>query len=476
MNFKPNSICVCIFVFLTQSAAAQQLFAVQDLTTKGQVWSYSDEDLPSSSTASFGSGNQFGTEADSSVIPITPGHSVLSSTQTFDDSFCPPQVETKPSFPSTKVTGFFHLDSAWFSQDDANQRVLGDINDGMGFRRARLAAKGEVAEGMSYIIEFDIAQSQARFVDVWLQANDTAVGKVRIGRYRQPFGMSELTSVRELPFLERPVTFTQSPFRQTGVMLFDSIPSEQGTWAISGYRFLSDNFGNVFADSGGYGMAARLTRLLAEWSDGRLIHVGVDYSYNNPGRGLIQLVSTNEVFVGQNPNLGPAGLSSLPIEGVTPFVNTGALAAETAEFFNVEYAVAMGRMAFQSEARVVRVSQPNGNTLDFPGAYAQLRYVVTGEKIPYIKQNGVFGRIVPRNDLSRYGGIGALELLARVSHIDLIDGGINGRRLTDYTIGSNWYWNKHAKFQFNWVHSQLDDQVAGGSSANTFATRVQLDF
>ena len=100
--------------------------------------------------------------------------------------------------------------------------------------------------------------------------------------------------------------------------------------------FLSDNFGNVFADTGGYGFASRFTKVALQWAEDRLVHFGFDYSYNDPGRGVIQLVSTNEVFLGQNPNLGPAGLSVLPIVGVTPFVNTGEIATDNAQFFNVE--------------------------------------------------------------------------------------------------------------------------------------------
>lgn len=386
------------------------------------------------------------------------------------------ELEKTNKLPSAKLTGFFHLDSAWFSQDAGNLQTLGDINDGLGFRRARLAAKGNVVEDISYILEFDIAQSQARFVDVWLQRSKTRFGNIRIGRYRQPFGMSELTSVRELPFLERPVTFTQSPFRQTGVMLFDTTSDELGTWAISGYRVLSDGFGNVFSDTGGYGLAMRSTRVALQWADDRLLHFGLDYSYNDPGRGVVQLVSTNEVFVAQNPNLGPSGLSVLPIEGVTPFVNTGLLAAENAQFFNVEAALALGRLAIQSEARIVRVERPSGEIAEFPGAYAQIRYMLTGETIPYSKKNGVFGRMVPLNDWSASGGKGAWEILGRVSHIDLNDSGVNGRRLTDFTVGCNWYWNRYTKLQFNWIHSRLDDVSFGTSHANAFALRAQLDF
>ena len=420
---------------------------------------------------------------DSSVNPLsgTPQVTPLSAkplmeglTAPSDCDSCNQPKPTEPKFPTVQVTGFFHLDTGFYSQDATNELTLGDIDDGTGFRRARLAAKGNVAEDVSYILEFDVAQSQARFVDVWMQLDKSPLGNVRIGRFRQPFGMSELTSVRELPFLERPVTFSQSPFRQTGVMFFDTYGEEDGTWAISGYRFLSDNFGNVFSDAGGYGLATRLTK--AWQPDRRTFHAGFDYSVNDPGGGLIQIVSTNEFFVGQNPNLGLAALSVLPIVGVPPFVNSGPINTDTIHFFNFESGVGIGRFAFQSEARWVRVNETGAGPLDFPGAYAQVRYMLTGEEIPYVKKEGVFGRIIPHCNFDRCGGWGAWEVNARVSHIDLNDAAIMGRRLTDWTVGCNWYWNKYTKLQCNWIHSRLNDVAIGNSTANTVAFRAQLDF
>ena len=386
------------------------------------------------------------------------------------------EPEEEASFPNFKVTGFFHLDGAYFSQDELNLQTLGDIEDGLGFRRARIAAAGNVTEDVSYILEFDFAQSQARFVDVWFQKSDTRLGNIRIGRFRQPFGMSEVTSVRELPFLERPLTFALSPFRQTGISLFDQTRDERGTWAVAGYRYLSDNFGNVFGDNGGYGLTTRLTRVIAEAGPNRLVHLGVDYSLNDAGRDTVQFVSTNEVFLSQNPNLGPPGLSVLPLVGVTPFVNTGPLSVDTVHFFSAEAAIGAGPWAIQSEARWARVEQADGEVLDFPGAYAQVRWVLTGEDVPYSKSAATFTRIVPNSDFNRNGGIGAWELLGRISHLDLNDGTVNGRRLTDFTVGLNWYWNRYTKLQFNWINSQLNDDDLGDSVANAFAFRAQIDF
>ncbi len=382
-------------------------------------------------------------------------------------------------FPTVTVTGFFQLDAGFYNQDAANRATLEDIEDGAGFRRARLAATGNVTERTSYIMEFDLAQAQARIVDMWMQFSETPVGNVRIGRYRQPFGMTELSGIREIPFLERPLPFALSPFRQTGVMLFDTALDERMTWAASGYRYLSDNFGNVYADTGGYGVATRITALPVDHGDSGLVHVGFDYSYNDPGRDNVQFVSTNEFFVGQNPNLGPSGLSVLPIVAVPLFVNTGDMLTSRTDLFNVEGAASWGRLLIQSEARWAQVELLDGTINTFPAAYAHVRYVLTGETIPYNRQTGSFGRVKPAQPTDFWcGHWGAWEVAARASYIDLNGTGLPGpgRRLTDVTLGLNWYVSEHVKFQFNWIHADLDDPILGGSQAQTYAFRGQVDF
>lgn len=382
-------------------------------------------------------------------------------------------------FPTVKVTGFFHLDAGFYNQDTVNRATLGDIEDGAGFRRARLAATGNVTERTSYMMEFDLAQAQARFVDMWMQFTETPVGNIRIGRYRQPFGMTELTGIREIPFMERPLPFALSPFRQTGVMLFDTALDERMTWAASGYRYLSDNFGNVYSDTGGYGVATRITALPIDYGDSGLLHVGFDYSYNDPGRDLVQFANTDGFFVGQNPNLGPPGIDFLPIVAVPPFVNTGAMPTSQTNLFNVEGAASWGRLLVQSEARWAQVELTDGTINTFPGAYAHARYVLTGETIPYNRQTGSFGRVKPAQPADFWCGYwGAWEVAGRASYIDLNGTGLPGpgRRLTDVTVGLNWYVSEHVKFQFNWIYADLDDPILGDSQAQTYAFRGQLDF
>lgn len=381
-------------------------------------------------------------------------------------------------WPDVGITGVFHLDGGFQKQSATSVATLGDLDDGLGFRRARIAATGSLGDDLSFIMEFDFAQTQGRLQDVWGQWANTPVGDIRIGRFRQPFGMTELTSIRNLPLLERPSMAAMSPFRQTGIMLRDQAFEGRATWAVAGYRFPSDNFGNVLEDSG-YGATTRLTGLVVDGGqDGLRVHLGGDYAHNTAGRA-VQFASTNEFLLSQNPAVGPGGLSVQPFDGLVPFVNTGPMAVDSIDLFNVEAAAVQGPFAVQGEARWARVDLDGAGTETFPGGYVTARWVLTGEPIPYDQGNGVLGRVRPARPLrGEDDGWGAFELIARVSHLDLDGAGIPGpgREMTALTAGVSWWPTEHTRAQLEWIHTDLDDRTLGSSTTDTVAFRFQVDF
>src|SRR5690606_36705007 len=134
------------------------------------------------------------------------------------------------------MTGFAQVDAVWFRQDQANQVAIGDADDFVDFRRARLAAKGQLADNLAYMIEMDFAfPGRPSFMDVFLDLQQLpVVGTFRVGQWRQPLNMDGLTSVRELLFLERSLLFsTFIPFRQTGAGVFNTALDDHVTWAVS---------------------------------------------------------------------------------------------------------------------------------------------------------------------------------------------------------------------------------------------------
>ncbi|MGC1273972.1 MAG: porin [Planctomycetaceae bacterium] len=380
-------------------------------------------------------------------------------------------------YPTVKVTGFFQADAVWFDQDDANKQQVGDVPDGADFRRARLAATGDVWENIGYMIEMDFAApGRPSFMDVYADFRDmlSIPAKVRVGQWRMPFGMTGTTSVRELSFIERPLPFALVPFRQIGVGLLDSVDDDNITWAVAGFRYPTDVFGGNVGDSGGYSMATRETIVLGgEKDDDALMHFGGSYSYLNSSFDTFRTLSQPEVFANEVP--GPV-VPSGAFLNVPAFVDTGLVSAEQANLFGGEVAGRAGSFWTQAEIYSMTVDRSGGSNPTFWGAYAHVGYILTGEVRPYSRANGVFTRILPNDPVKKGGGLGAWEVAGRWSVLDLNDGGINGGRLTDLTAGLNWYLNPRTKMQFNYIHAFLDAQPTGESDANILAARAQIDF
>jgi len=383
----------------------------------------------------------------------------------------------KSAYPTIQLGGFFQVDAGWFYQDANNVATVGDIQDGADFRRARLNAHGDAWDNIGYMMEFDFAfPGRPNFMDVYVDIRQLPVlGNLRIGQWRQPFGMDGQTSVKDLTFLERGLPFAFLPFRQVGIGFFDHSRDERITWAVSAFRFPTDAFGGNVGDSGGYALASRITILPIDSEDGaHLLHLGAAYSFGDPSNNRVRYRNQPEFFVSETggADLVPAGVPS----SVPPFVDTGPIFTNNFNLFAAEGGLTWGSFYMQSEAIAAVVNQQAGPDLAFSGAYAYAGYFLTGEVRPYNRTAGVFGRVKPLNHFGSDGGIGAWEVAARWSYIDLNDENIRGGRLNDITFGLNWYLNPRTKFQFNYIHAFLDNATTGDSEANVFALRGQIDF
>ncbi len=404
-----------------------------------------------------------------------PLYDLLPERKRSSDILFPSDAAKTPGYPTIKITGFFQADAAWFNQDSNSIATYGNIQDNRGFRRTRLAAIGDVAENVSYMLEMDFAfPGRPSFMDVWLDLHKIPFfGNVRVGQYRMPFGMDELTSVRELPFIERSITFGMTPFRQLGVGFHNNNESETVTWSFAGFGFPTDFFGNSVGDRG-YGLAGRITSLLwLDEADNRLLHVGGDYSYLNTSTGTFRFRNQPEYGGQFTPfNLGNTGTTTVPF-----FVDSGFLRADTSHLANLEVASSSGSFYTQSELRYAFVNLTNGKTVTIPMLYTEAGYFLTGEQRGYNRKSAVFSRVKPLQDFGN-GGLGAWEIAGRYSYANMNDFANNvfGNELSNTTLGVNWYLNQYTKFQFNWIHSFVNTGTGLYASSDIYAIRAQLDF
>ena len=395
----------------------------------------------------------------------------------------------KKTFPTVAVNGVFQADAGWFNQDAASLARFGRIQDGADFRRARLSAKCSVLQNTNYFMQFDFAFfGRPTFTDLWVeQTNVPVLGNVRVGQWKQPFSLEVVSSFRYTTFMERSLLFQPfTPFRRLGVGSYNHNKDEEITWAASVFRSGQDQFGDTLATDGGWGTAERITAL-PFWSNegANYLHLGVGHFFNAPPNDTVNFRTIPEFFIGANaPGVVGTSGQAVPggLDGTPFFVATGNLAVSNYNVIGSEFLWVAGPLSVQSEAMVNIVNQEGVNpTAALPGMYIQTGYFLTGEHRPYDRKTAQIDRVKPNGNFlypasKGATGMGAWEIAARYSYLNLNDKNIRGGVINDFTAGLNWFMNPYTRMEFNYIHSVPTVDDIGTSRTNMFGLRTQMDF
>lgn len=384
---------------------------------------------------------------------------------------------------SVRPFGRVHLDAATFNQDEANRATVGDAKNGVDIRRARLGVEGEGFEVFSYrfdvdFVTFDISTAtRPVIVDAFLDTKEVPlVGNVRIGHFREPFGLDRLDSTHDLPFLERTaVTNALVPFRNVGLMAFNWNEGETLTWSYGLFNENTNEFGESYRDAAGMAATGRVTWLpfFEEESNGpHLLHVGFSHSYRNlGGNHSRRFAATPNVILKEGSTMR------------TPtFVDTGSLSVTDYHVFGVEAERMWGPFSLQGEYIFAAGQQTTGDSFLLRGGYVEAMYWWTGESRNYNRKLGIHGAVTPRttwlgsrDENGCRTGWGAWESTLRFATIDLNDRSVQGGRMNDITVGLNWYYTVRSRVMLNYIHAMLDrDQQH--SNADILAVRFQYAF
>lgn len=374
-----------------------------------------------------------------------------------------------------KITGRMQLDAVWSTQSDDlkdDPAFKEGLGDGFRFRRQRMGIQGEVMKHYEFKFEWDFAQGDADSTDVYMgvvNLGDFLYG-VRVGQFKEPMGLDEVTSDGFLTFSEQAAAIsTFVPGRNSGLMAYGGAFEERMTWALGVFRDtdkFGDNSGNstTRVEDGKYAVTARFTGLpIYEDKGETLLHLGASVRYQNPGKEELRFQSTPENRIYGN------------------FIDTGTIGADDLLEFGVEAALVWGPFALKAEFIGADVSGNTSANADpfFWGWYAEISYFLTGEHLPYNTKRAVFERVKPNATfLNEDGGLGAWQLALRFDQIDLSDDGVTGGEMDTLTFAVNWYLTANAmiRFDFSWVSR---DDVTGADfegDGYIFATRFQFDF
>lgn len=382
------------------------------------------------------------------------------------------RIETADKKTQFRVGGRIQSDWAFFREDDEIAAAYDAIEDGTEFRRARLVASGLVSGLIEFKDEFEFSGGRVQTRDVYIGLRGLpTVGTLRVGHFKEPLSLEELTSDSHVALQERSLVSTFVPSRNPGAIVMNAFAHQRVTGAVGVFRD-ADNTGNQSGD-GEYSVTARVTGLPMIRDDGAaLVHVGAAASVRSPNDDAVRFRARPEANLA--PYLVDTGEEGLPAESVTLLAG--------------EAAVVRGPLAVQVEHIGALVGGLDGSGsaggIDgeedraFWGTYVQGTWWLTGESTNYQRAEGVFGGVTPKHDFSiEKRGAGAWQLAARYSHVSLDDGGVEGGELSDVTLGINWFLSAITRVTANVVLADRSDAGDGAEGRVTSVlTRMQIDF
>jgi phosphate-selective porin OprO/OprP len=363
--------------------------------------------------------------------------------------------------------------NASFADRSVRDEFPGDLSasqTGVEFRRARLSIQGLVFGNIDYKIEYDFATGEAEAKDVYFGLRKIPYAQyARVGHYKEPFSLEELTSDSFTTFMERGLPNAFSPSRNMGIATMQEYFEQHMTFAAGGFAE-TDNSGFGFGPREGYNITSRVTGLPLYEDKGRqLLHLGFAYSHK-----FRHCPSSSAAPGGTCDD--SLGFAQRPEAHLFPvnLVNTGQLNTDGVDLINPEIAWVWGPLSLQAEymhAFVAQVGNPDPN---FGGLYAYVSYFLTPDDMrAYRLGEGAFDRIVPKRNFGFDGqGWGAWEVAARFSRLDLDSKNVDGGVEDDVTAGLNWYLNPVTRVTMNYVWAHLESV----GDSNIVQARFQLSF
>jgi phosphate-selective porin OprO/OprP len=310
--------------------------------------------------------------------------------------------------------------------------------------------------------------------------------------YTHPFvSLEDATFPGNLLFLERPSI----------IIIERSVAAGIQRSALGGYAATEDYFASAYLTGPTFG-AQKDTLLNNE----QLAFVGraAVRPYHDQDWNLHAEASGQHVF---HPNLNTSGVPGVSQQTISladepelriafdQLVDTGPISASSANVYGGGVGANWRNFLMQGEFYQIDVNQSKlphvpAPMLGFNGGYVEGSVVLTGEAHPYDIDRAAWGRPHPDYPFSlAEGGIGALEIAARYSTVDLnsnvvpgvpqsVTGGIYGGKQQIGAVALDWYPNDWIRFmlQFQYVDvNKLNSagKVQIGQKFETLALRAQ---
>ena len=349
------------------------------------------------------------------------------------------EIESADGDFSFRFGGRIQADLAFYDNDHTA------IKSGGEFRRARLYAGGKLWDDWQFKAQFDFAGDQgAEAKDLYLSYNGFKNTKITLGNHKETFSLESLTSSKYITFMERSmIDDALGTGRRTGLSIHTRF---QKMFTAAGGVYIGDRDGNAEgsgkAESDKVSLTGRLsfspihTKIAAA-------HLGIAYAHLQQDDGRYRLRARPE------SHLSGRLIDTGHLSNVDHFTKLG-----------IEAAGVRGPFSLQSEYIFGTVNRSASEDVAVNGFYVYGTWSPTGHARNYDWKSGAFKQTKVKQAFGQ-GGLGAMEIALRYSTLDLTDGGIDGGKESNLTVGINWYPNNNVRFSANYV-SVLD--IEGGAN------------
>jgi len=329
--------------------------------------------------------------------------------------------------------GRIMIDTGFFFGDDNN------FANGTETRRARISFKTIMYDNWAGEWDIDVADNEVEIKDFWMAYIGFDHVIIKLGNHKMPFSMEEVTSSRNIVFMERALPNVFTSGRRIGL----SVTKWADNWRFqAGFFGQEVGEGEEEGENEAWGYAARFT-YEPVMEKGRIIHLGASYQYLLPDAG-----SDDRIKFKQRPEL----------HLTEKILDTGKIKnVDDYSAYGVEFAGQFGALSWQAEYISQDVNRYDKPDASFDGYYVYVSYFITGETRQWKKSEAEFGAVTPNSKK------GALEVALRYSHLDLNDedADIWGGKEDNFTIGINYYFNENIRFMMNYIFVNNDEYADG---------------
>jgi phosphate-selective porin OprO/OprP len=357
-----------------------------------------------------------------------------------------------------KFRGYFHTDSRVFFSDRAELGANTFV-----VRRVRPIIEGTLAKNFDYRIMLDFGQGSATLQDLHLDINFIPQFKIRFGKFKSPFALERLQSATALTFIERAFPTNLGPNRDVGVMLF-------GELFGGALEYFAGAFNGVLDGSSGD----------LDATDGK----------NVTGRVFSQPFAKSHFAALKGLGLGIAGDIGNQDGSATSTNFANYRTSGQAVFFRLKPAVAAvgavdaGGQRSRLSPQGYYYSGPFGLMAEYTVSSRNLRRTVDTTSTSIVNrawqvsaslvltgEQTSFRGTLPKNPFDpAKGEWGAFELTVRAHSLIIDDDAfpmfadqdVSAKKALAWTVGINWYLNKHAKFALNFEQTSFDGGAITG--------------